>query len=293
MLNCRYIPRNQWDERWGLTIRSLGYQQIAPGDDYPPVGHDTNYIFNPEEGRVLNEYQIIYIIEGQGQLETRSGGKHRIGAGDAFILFPGEWHTYFPDKGTGWTEYWIGFIGENIDTRVEREYFSKENPVYKIGYNELVVNLLDKAIVTSYRQEPYFQQSLAGVVNYILGVLVMSSGLKDSKESEKTLETINKAKSIMVNMIGEAMDMAALADKVGMSYPNFRKTFKAITGKSPSQYLIDMRLHYAQEMLRETRASIKDIAISVGYNNIEHFSTIFRKRFGMSPTEFKSRNTME
>ena len=42
------------------------------------------------------------------------------------LLFPGEWHSYYPDRETGWDEYWVGFRGIHIDKRVEKKFFTKE-----------------------------------------------------------------------------------------------------------------------------------------------------------------------
>ena len=60
-------------------------------------------MFNPEHGRILaDEYQLLYIVEGKGVLQTRAAGNFRVGGGDMFMLFPGEWHSYMPDESTGW-----------------------------------------------------------------------------------------------------------------------------------------------------------------------------------------------
>ena len=49
------------------------------------------------------------------------------------LLFPGEWHSYYPDRETGWDEYWVGFRGIHIDKRVEKKFFTKEEPLHRIG----------------------------------------------------------------------------------------------------------------------------------------------------------------
>ncbi|MBQ8837928.1 MAG: AraC family ligand binding domain-containing protein, partial [Bacteroidales bacterium] len=171
----KYIPQNQRDELWGLTVSSIGYQKVAPGEDYPPQKHQQEYMFNPSEGRILSEYQLLYIVEGRGRLVTGHGGRHDVSTGDMFLLFPGEWHSYAPDSDTGWKEYWVGFTGTNVDNRVSAGFFSAEKPVYHIGYSEIVVELYREGIRTATRQEPYFQQLLAGIVNHILGMMFMTS----------------------------------------------------------------------------------------------------------------------
>ena len=126
----KYIAQNRRDRDWGLTVCSVGHQRISPGEDYPPRKHNQEYMFDPAQGRILPEYQLLYIVEGKGIFRTGSAGDMKVAAGDMFIIFPGEWHSYMPDPDTGWNEYWIGFQGVNIDHRVETGFFSPASPLY-------------------------------------------------------------------------------------------------------------------------------------------------------------------
>jgi len=128
-IHLKYLVVNPVDLDWGAAINSVGFQDIAPGMEYPPKNHPSRYIFTAQNGRILNEYQLLYITNGKGKFSSASLGKGKyvpIEAGMMFLLFPGEWHTYFPDKQTGWKEYWIGFKGPLIDNLVDKGFFSKE-----------------------------------------------------------------------------------------------------------------------------------------------------------------------
>ena len=283
----KYIAQNERDEQWGLTVCSVGYQKISPGEAYPPQNHHQEYLFNPINGRVLSEYQLLYIVEGEGILETRRGGQNTIKSGDMFLLFPGEWHTYQPDPSTGWKEYWIGFSGANIDHRVSAGFFSVEKPVYHIGFNETIVELYREAIRTATRQEPYFQQLLAGVVNYILGLMFMTSHNNRIATGSEFPKIIDKARAYLQESVESDISMPEVAAYLNMSYTTFRHAFKKYTGLSPAQYFINLKLHRAKEMLRGTTASVKEISYILHFESPEYFATAFRKKTGMSPSEFR------
>ena len=191
----KYIAQNSRDREWGLTVCSVGHQKIAAGEEYPPRKHNQEYMFDPEHGRILSEYQLIYIVDGQGTLTTRSAGEMKVKGGDMFILFPGEWHSYRPDEGTGWNEYWIGFEGINIDNRVQAGFFTPGSPLFHIGYDEFMVSLYNEAIRTAMRQEPYFQQLLAGVVNHLLGLMFMTGRKSLLQNDTEAMKIVNMAKN--------------------------------------------------------------------------------------------------
>ena len=287
MKPIKYIVENSRDALWGLTVRSVGYQKIGPHEAYPPGGHHQEYLFQPEKGRILQEYQLLYIIGGKGRLSTRHGGTHNIQAGDMFLLFPGEWHTYRPDEETGWEEYWIGFQGVNIAHRVEHEFFSAKSPLYHIGYNETVIGLYDEAIRTASQQEAYSQQLLAGIVNHLLGLMFMTSQNRTLSASPQIPAMVEQAKKYMESAIEKDISMPHVACHLNVSYATFRHTFKKYTGLSPAQYFINLRLHRAKELLRSTSIPIKEISYRLHFETPEYFTSIFKKRIGVTPSAFR------
>ncbi len=62
----RYLISTEEDELWGLVVTSVGSQTISAKENYPPSSHPQGYFFNVDEGRVLSEYQLLYITDGQG-----------------------------------------------------------------------------------------------------------------------------------------------------------------------------------------------------------------------------------
>ena len=65
--HIKYLLANEQDNRWGVVVTTTGYQIIEPQTSYPPSNHPVRYLFSVEKGRLLNEYQLIYISRGDGQ----------------------------------------------------------------------------------------------------------------------------------------------------------------------------------------------------------------------------------
>ena len=92
-------------------------------------------------------------------------------AGDMFLLFPGEWHSYHPNPKTGWKSYWIGFKGRNMDDRVRAGFLSPQKPIYHMGYSDAIEGLYKQAYEAAQEEAAYSQQLMAGIVNHLIGMM--------------------------------------------------------------------------------------------------------------------------
>ena len=149
------------DAEWGLTVSSIGKEHILPDEPYPTRGHAYGYYFYVDVGRTLDEYQLLYNVEGEGVFKSAHIKETVIKPGDMFLLFPGEWHTYHPLREAGWKQYWIGFKGKNIDERVKAGFLSPEKPIYHVGFSVDIQMLYEEAYKTAIKEAPYSQQTLA------------------------------------------------------------------------------------------------------------------------------------
>lgn len=83
------------------------------------------------------------------------------------------------------------------------------------------------------------------------------------------------------------LKLQTLADLANMSQSAFSRFFKLHTGRTLSDYIIDIRLGYATRMLLDTNDTIADISFKCGYNNLSNFNRTFRRKKGCSPREFR------
>ena len=285
-IHLKYLIANENDLLWGLTVDSVGFQHICPDSVYPPSNHPMRYLFSTEKGRVLDEYQLLYISKGKGSFVSKSYTEQSIEEGNMFLLFPGEWHNYHPENHVGWDEYWIGFNGNAINNRVDNGFFSKQKPIFKVGINNEIVELYLQAINIANEQKAGFQQVLAGIVNLLLG-LAYSLNKNQFLENLQVNNQINKAKMIIVENLFTGIKAEEIAEKINMSYSWFRRIFKDYTGFAPAQYIQELKIQKGKELLTNTSLSVKEIAFKMGFENSEYFFTAFKKKTGMTPIQYR------
>ena len=244
--------------------------------------------FNVDEGRVLSEYQLLYITDGQGIFTYGDSRESQlITEGKVFFLFPGVWHTYRPFANTGWKEYWIGFKGEVIDRIVGEGFFVNQAPVFNIGLNERIVDLYIKAFDIANEERSGFQQALGGIVMHLLGLMYYRHRTRDFVD-ENMINKMNKAKVIMREGVYENLSAKEVADRLHIGYSGFRKAFKEFTGTSPAQYMQELKLNEAKLLLTTTTRPVKEISYSLKYENPEYFSMFFKRRTSMTPVEYRN-----
>lgn len=284
----KYLVSSEEDQLWGMTVNTVGTHRIpADYECYPPkTGHPEDFYFNPRKGRVLDSYQLIYLAEGAGVYYMDPIHKITLKSGDMFMLKPHSWHSYFPEKRTGWVEYWIGFKGINIDNRFKNNFFRPDQIVYRVGHREDIVGLYEKALDIARKEKASYQQYLAGIANLILGIMMYSDKNTLFQENE-AYTRINRAKLIIREKLTTGISLEEIASEVNMSYSWFRKLFKEYTGLSPVNYIQEMKIERAKNMLMTSELSIKEIAYILNFESVSYFSLTFKNRTGKTPTQYR------
>ena len=286
-LGFKYLIVNDMDRKFGLWVNTVGYQSIPPDSPYPLKEHPSGYFFNAEKGRVLREYQLVYITKGRGLFSSETTPEKQVCKGRLMVLFPGQWHTYHPYRQTGWNEYYIGFEGPVIDNLVKGGFLSKDNQVLEVGLNEELVSLFSRALEIAEADKISSQQYLGGIVLHIVGMILSISKNKIFEVGDVD-QKIEQAKIIMNENVFKDIDPEELAMKLNISYSWFRKVFKDYTGYAPAKYFQELKLRKAKQLLVGTSHSVKEISFMLDYKSTEHFFSLFKKRTGFTPLEYRS-----
>lgn len=284
------MPLSGEDEKWGLSILNAGCTRIAAHEHYPYNHHPQHHYFNWELGRILNEYQAIYIIRGKGYFESKSMQCTVVEEGTVILLFPGEWHRFKPDENVGWDEYWVGFQGEMADNLIRNKFFNPKEALINIGIKDEIVSLISEIIDHTKQEKAGYQPLVSGALLHLLGYIHSMVKQQQFTKENRIEITVNKARILLRQKIDEDVAMEDIAKELNVSYSWLRKMFKCYTGISLGQYLIQLKIEKAKIFLSDPSKTIKEIAYDLHFDSCFYFSRLFKEKTGFSPDLF--RNTM-
>jgi AraC-like DNA-binding protein/quercetin dioxygenase-like cupin family protein len=283
----RYITSIEKESQWNLNVNTVGFEAIPAHSTYPTAGHPQGYYFDFEKGRVLQEFQMVYITRGKGMFVSKLKQEITVPEGSMFVLFPGEWHTYKPGDQTGWESYWVGFNGSFAQELLADKQSYISNPVLNIGYDEEIVSLYKKILEISANERPGYQNLLSGIVIHLLSYILYREKNKNLNDKE-VFNKIDKARLIIREKLNTAISPEEIAASLNMSYTWFRRMFKNYTGLAPAQYISQLKIQKAKELLSVTNKTVKEIAFDLGFESVDYFSTQFRKQTNQTPTQFRN-----
>lgn len=282
----RYLPVNAEALRWEIWCNDAGFSRIAPHTAYPPAPgeHPSSHAATVTSGRVLNEFQVVYITKGSGWFLSQATGRIDVTAGDAFLLFPGVRHSYSPHEHSGWHEYWVGFAGAHAERLASNGLFSQQYPVHRVGLQEELVADYERIVSLCREQSPGFQVRLGALVLKLLAELY--AGTIVGRTGSGAAATVEAARAIMHEHLDDGLTVDAIARRVGVGYARLLEIFREYTGLTPYQYYLQMRAAHAQELLRVPGTSVKAVAARMNFENQYYFSRFFKHKTGMPPSQW-------
>ncbi len=284
-----YLPLVASRVAWGLAVTSTGTIRTPPGSPYPSptVRHPADHIFTWERGRTLDAFQVLAIQRGGGWFESAATGRMRLEEGTVFLLFPGTWHRYAPDRRTGWAESWIEFEGPVPDSLRANGVLDVARPVYPGALSVEAAQLVRSCHDLAEVQPPGFAGQLAAAVFQVLALLVATRAEAEQPPSQ-VRQLVRRAEIRLLEGFDEGLRIRDLARELGISESHLRRVFKTSTGLSPKEYLLDLRLRRVRILLRGSALTLGEVAARTGYDSAYHLSAEFKKRVGVAPSRWRS-----
>ncbi len=228
----------------------------------------------PTEIRFL----ILYVTKGS--LSLIVGAKdYTIHENEIAVVDTRKYHIYASNELT--EMYWIGFDGCSSEALVTE--------ICRYGHVYVPINLtrtydIIREILNGYRnQAPLCEELTSSYIHLILSDILMRTKMKKNARDSIISEIMNY---IQIHY-QESLTLTGLADIACLNPSYFSTKFKEETGISPKEYLLNTRLNAAKILLSDTGLTIRQVAVSTGFQNDAYFSYYFRKKLGVSPSEYR------
>ncbi len=227
----------------------------------------------------LTSYLLLYTVKGNGILNYMSKN-YELKEKSIMFIDCSKPHEYFPDT-NNWEFKFIHFSGEQ----------SKK-------YYEYITELYNSAVIeNTYDLERYFdtiynfvkssegEERCSDIIYRLLTKLISNY----SKNSDKF--KINDILYYISENYANNLTVKELADISNLSRCYFSSVFKNSTGFSPYEYILNFRMHIAEQLLCSTMHSVEEIGIKCGFSDTSSFIRAFKKQFKLSPLNYRKKKT--
>ena len=242
---------------------------------YEPYSYDT---YNCQ-GR--DDYFLIYVTDGIFSTEI-DGITYNLKKG-AVVLFPPKYKYHYWGKPP--SKYLCAhFTGSHAEKLLTDLGFSLEPYVLEGEFSPKIESLFDKMVEQFLTKAPFLQYSLACLLSEILLTIATNRVRNDG------YRTLKKSIKYIHENFTERIEVPELAKMEGLSNSRYIALFTEEMGKTPREYILDVRLGRACELLVSTDIPVGHVGTLSGYRDQYFFSKIFKKHLGMSPCDYRKQH---
>ncbi|MDE6476020.1 MAG: AraC family transcriptional regulator [Erysipelotrichaceae bacterium] len=258
-----------------ISVYTVGYEKTNPRHSYGPARR--------------SGYMLHYIYSGKGQF-TCQGKTHQLKAGDFFFISPHATITYTADDKDPWIYYWFGFRGDLVEHYLKNTSISINNPIFSLNNStERIKSAMSRLIEISLISE-HNDMLLNSCLLEILYQLSQSFPKKaplQQRVSQNLL--LAKALAYLEHNYGQNIKIGTLATLLNIDRSYLHRLFIEQLEVSPKQFLTNIRLEKAKQLLLDSDLSIRNIAYSVGFDDASNFSKLFKQETGMTANSYRKK----
>ena len=241
------------------------------------------------------ETVIEYVVEGRGYLNV-NGENYAATAGDVYILRKKTTHTYWSDARYPWVKIFFNIRG-SLAERILDEYQLGGTGRVVLGadgleqdFRDMLESLMDSTVGQTERFDK-------ATVDFLRVIIKLTNMQRAAGVHKDDLMSVEKEMNTLIEYITmnprRIVSNQELADVIFRSKDYVIKRFFANFGVTPYDYQIQQKIFSAKNMLANMNLSVKEIADSLGYDDQHYFSYMFKKRCGMSPTQYRKKIRLE
>ncbi|MBD5777900.1 helix-turn-helix domain-containing protein [Pelagicoccus sp. NFK12] len=242
---------------------------------------------NPQSMRILGSYALILIRSGKGRYQDANGRDLSFKAGDAILVFPDLPHAYGPNASRKWEQIYTVFNGPQFELLQGAGILNPANPIWSLGAVDHWQHRLEEIFQVSPPQGELSSARTLGRFSALLSDMAAT-------QAETKLSPGDAWLGESMHLLAEPSSQGWLtpqeaAQRVGLSYENFRKLFAKRVGESPGAFQKRRRIEHACAMIYQSSRSLKDLADEHGFCDVFHFSKVFSQVMGESPSAYRKR----
>ncbi|NDL66810.1 helix-turn-helix domain-containing protein [Anaerotalea alkaliphila] len=232
--------------------------------------------------------ELVFITSGTG-IHHIGGRQFETKKGDLLLYDAGVVHDETANPNESLNVYGIAVSGLRLPGRPLNHFtFENTTPVVAVGdrFEEFdqLLGMIHSHTVSDNRGDAEFANYLLRAAIVLIDDLLHIQAAAMQTEQKVMVERIQ---AFLDKHYMEEVTLAQIAEHLNINQYYMSHLFKEAMGFSPMQYVIRRRIGEAQNLLINTDASVTNIAVTVGYNNSNHFHAAFQKMVGMTPAKYR------
>lgn len=186
----------------------------------------------------------------------------------------------------------ISVLGEhNVEGLIYEEFEKLINKVvnYILEYYGTVIDRYEFEKISGFYNYADYKTYQVYLKEYLLK---LNHKISSIHENSKNNHKMNEALDYIYQNYEKDLNMAMVSNHISMNYSCFSQMFKEHTGTNFINYIKDVRVNKAKELLTNTNKKVAEIAYAIGYENEKHFMKVFKNVVGISPTEYRKNSEL-
>lgn len=213
-------------------------------------------------------------------------------AANTCILYTPDHHQKYRGDGCGLSDNWIHFLGDSVESLARRHAIPLNRP-FHLAQASFVPVLINEMRTEIHRKEPHYQEILDLLLRQLFILLQrhieLSTRQRLTGRKAELATSLSELQTRVLGTLDHPWTVSEMAAAVHLSRSRFMGLYHEFFGGSPVEDLIGARIKHAQWLLSATTLAVGQVAGECGFRSLYHFSRLFKKRVGCSPSEFASK----
>ena len=277
-----------------LEVIKMEFRPLVPIANYSltleSYGEDTEVFSNYTHGPVITRSLLIqYCHTGSGYFEI-NGTRFNVRGGDCIVSFTGESRVEAVGD-DAWRFSWLYFSGESAFDFMSQLNVTPENPIVN-GCRESRIPAIIKEIFQTTDSVDHLKNIILGskIFAFFAELAYVKSRDLDVDKNSLQEDYVSRIIHFMnIHYAEKDLRIDTIAKSIGLNRSYLYSIFKTKTGISPQEYLAQLRVKAACELLKLPRATVSSVATSVGCEPLV-FTRTFKKIMGITPNEYMKKN---